>query len=209
MHLILTIAHLFLPIVILIITSLSLRFILQMIGQRWIMTSSHTYTVFLLPIITFIITKVIAGNIALSLGMIGALSIVRFRHPVRSPLELSIYFLLITMGIAASVDLKWFLYLIFSIIFSGFIIYFTNILSNKFQKTFFLNSFSEGNSLSTLEVTSLVESKILDESIFLKQKNKTKDDFNYILYSNNYENLLDLEKVVKNNKDVISYQLIK
>ena len=35
--------------------------------------------------------------------MIGALSIVRFRHPVKSALELIIYFDLITIGIAASV----------------------------------------------------------------------------------------------------------
>ena len=31
--------------------------------------------------------------------MVGALSIIRFRHPVKSPLELSIYFLLLTVGI--------------------------------------------------------------------------------------------------------------
>ena len=59
------------------------------------------------PIITYIITKTISGNIALSLGMIGALSIVRFRHPVKSALELVIYFALITIGIAASVRTKW------------------------------------------------------------------------------------------------------
>ena len=47
--------------------------------------------------------KTISGNIALSLGMIGALSIVRFRHPVKSALELIIYFDLITIGIATSV----------------------------------------------------------------------------------------------------------
>jgi hypothetical protein len=209
MYFILSYLEKFLPIAVLVITSLSIRFILQIIGQRWIMTASHTYTVFLLPIITFIITKVISGNIALSLGMIGALSIVRFRHPVRSPLELSIYFLLITMGIAASVDLKWFVFLIFSIIFSGFVIYFINLLSNKFQKPFFLNSFSEGNSLSTLEVTTLIEFQLLDESIFLKQKNKTENNINYVLYSNNYVNLLDLEKVIKNNKNVITYQFTR
>ena len=62
-----------------------------------------TVSFFILPIITFVITKTIYGNIALSLGMIGALSIVRFRHPVKSALELIIYFDLITIGIAASV----------------------------------------------------------------------------------------------------------
>ena len=64
------------------------------------------YNFFIIPIITYTITMTIAGNIALSLGMIGALSIVRFRHPVKK-LELVMYFNLITLGIAASVRTKW------------------------------------------------------------------------------------------------------
>ena len=68
-----------------------------------------------LPLIVYVITKVIAGDIALSLGMVGALSIVRFRNPVRSPLELANYFCAITLGIAAGVSLKWSLYLIITI----------------------------------------------------------------------------------------------
>ena len=43
--------------------------------------------------------------------MIGALSIVRFRHPVKSALELVIYFALITIGIAAN-RTKWAIQLI-------------------------------------------------------------------------------------------------
>ena len=67
----------------------------------------QTVSFLILPLITYVITNTIANNIALSLGMIGALSIVRFRHPVKSPLELIMYFALITVGIAASVRTKW------------------------------------------------------------------------------------------------------
>ena len=49
-------------------------------------------------------TKVISNNIALSLGMVGALSIVRFRNPVKNSLELVIYFALIAIGIASGVN---------------------------------------------------------------------------------------------------------
>src|SRR6056300_1286385 len=94
-----------LPILLLFITSIMIRLLLQVVGRRWIVTTAHTATIVLLPIITYTITKVIAGDIALSLGMVGALSIVRFRNPVRSPLELSTYFAAITMGITASVNL--------------------------------------------------------------------------------------------------------
>ena len=56
--------------------------------------------------IGLIITTVIGSNIALSIGMIGALSIVRFRTPIRTPYELVHYFSLLTIGISAKVDLS-------------------------------------------------------------------------------------------------------
>ena len=75
---------------------------LIMSGQNWAKTFSNVTTFCILPLIGLVITTVISGNIALSLGMVGALSIIRFRHPVKSPLELSIYFLLLTVGITLS-----------------------------------------------------------------------------------------------------------
>ena len=60
----------------------------------------------MLPLIAFTITKVIGGSIPLALGMVGALSIVRFRHPVRNAFELVMYFALITIGITASVKIR-------------------------------------------------------------------------------------------------------
>ena len=51
----------------------------------------------------YIITIAISDNWALSLGMIGALSIVRFRNPVRSSFELTLFFIYIVIGIAVSV----------------------------------------------------------------------------------------------------------
>ena len=68
-------------------------------GQLWAKSHAQTVSFLVLPLITYVITNTIANNIALSLGMIGALSIVRFRHPVKSPLELIMYFALITVGI--------------------------------------------------------------------------------------------------------------
>ena len=79
---------------------ISLSLILS--GQNWAKSFSNVTTFCILPIIGLVITTVISGNIALSLGMVGALSIIRFRHPVKSPLELSIYFLLLTVGITIS-----------------------------------------------------------------------------------------------------------
>ena len=40
---------------ILIISSLGFRILLQTIGQRWVVTYAHTFTIVALPVITFVI----------------------------------------------------------------------------------------------------------------------------------------------------------
>ena len=188
--------------------SIYLRILLELFGQNWVKTLSHTATLLFLPLITYIITSVISGNIALSLGMVGALSIVRFRNPVRSPLELTVYFAAITIGIAAAADLKWIFLLGLSTTLICLVLYFASFYYKKAQgKRLFTASFSEGNSLSTLEIKVNKNILILDESEFLKTKNFTKDDKTYILATNNFMNLkriaIDLEKDI----NVISYEL--
>lgn len=84
----------------------SLKFTLGKAKQMWVTTYHQTLSYCLLPPITSIITLLISSNIALSLGMIGALSIVRFRTPVKSPLELVMFFALITIGIGTAVNYK-------------------------------------------------------------------------------------------------------
>ena len=118
----------------------------------------------LLPIITYIITKTIAGNIALSLGMIGALSIVRFRHPVKSALELVIYFALITIGIAASVRTKWAIQLVICTILIILVVKAVQTVSKKFGKSFYNISFNEGNINNTLEIVAKKRIQSIEKS---------------------------------------------
>ena len=104
-------------------------------GQAWAKSHAQTVSFLILPLITYVITNTIANNIALSLGMIGALSIVRFRHPVKSPLELIMYFALITVGIAASVRTKWAVQLIIVTIIIILLVKFFQSISKKYGKT--------------------------------------------------------------------------
>ncbi len=195
---------------VLICFSLFIRFVLQLVGQVWITTTAHTATLVMLPIITYIITKVISGNIALSLGMVGALSIVRFRNPVRSPLELTVYFCAITMGIAAGVSLKWLIFLGIAIILALIILIFVSVFSkNFFNKLFFTTSFSEGNSLSSLEIESTKELEWLDKNRLLTLKKKIDNKFFYTLAAYEFEDLKKIEKEITKNDSIINYQLNK
>jgi hypothetical protein len=48
---------------------------------------------------TLLVISVVKTSLALSLGLVGALSIVRFRTPIKEPLELAYLFLAIALGI--------------------------------------------------------------------------------------------------------------
>lgn len=63
----------------------------------------HSFNISLvvMTLLTAVIIVTISSNVMLSLGMVGALSIVRYRTAVKSPLDLMFLFWAITTGIAA------------------------------------------------------------------------------------------------------------
>ena len=62
-----------------------------------------------LPVIcltTLLVISVVKSSLALSLGLVGALSIVRFRTPIKEPEELAYIFLSIAVGLSLGADQK-------------------------------------------------------------------------------------------------------
>jgi hypothetical protein len=191
----------------LITFSLIMRFVLELCKQSWITTFSHTVTIVFLPVITFFVTKVISGNIALSLGMVGALSIVRFRHPVRSALELTVYFTCITIGIAASVHIRWLLYILIAMIIIILVLFIVSKIFKLRGKNFFNISFSEGNPLSVLEIYSNSDIDLLDNNSLLASKVRNNDEIIYELTSSNFKDLKVILNEIKKNNKINNYQL--
>ena len=181
-----------------------IRYSLILSGQAWAKSYSQTVAFFILPVITYVITKTIYGNIALSLGMIGALSIVRFRHPVKSALELIIYFDLITIGIAASVKDKYALGLIIITVLIILILHFIQKNSKKNNKSFYNLSFSEGIDFDEIEILSnskidkIEDSEYLKSSIFEKESNQ----YIYRLSFENRDQLNNFKKEIEENDQI-------
>ena len=166
-------------VIVMLICGYAIRYALIFSGQMWAKSFAQTVSFFILPIITFVITKTIYGNIALSLGMIGALSIVRFRHPVKSALELIIYFDLITIGIAASVKNNYAIILgILTVMILVGLKIFNNYLKNNKKQTFYNVSFNEGVELNQIEITSSKKIEEIEKNNNLKSvlsDNETND----------------------------------
>ena len=102
---------------VLFMLSLTAKLCMAMLKIDFLHSGQNALTLFILPQAAFIVTTAVSGNLALSLGLVGALSIVRFRNPVRSSMELSVYFLTIGAGIAATVNVK--LSILMGVVFVG------------------------------------------------------------------------------------------
>ena len=156
----------------------------------------------ILPATGFVITNVISNDIALSLGMVGALSIVRFRTPIKNPTELMLYFLLITLGIVTnvSVDLAITFVIFITILIFSFNFYEKLIKNNRKNTTL-----SEFDNTYTLNLC-LKKELEKEYNNLLHFSSDEKNQYLYIYQSDNKENLKKIIDGV-DKKDIVSFSI--
>ena len=193
-------------VLLLTISGFLIRQSLVIVGQRWANTYHHLGSYLLLPNIAMIITSVIKDDIALSLGMIGALSIVRFRNPVKSPFELVMFFGLLTLGIVCSVSATLSALLALLLILVIFGIKILDQILKKFNFNIFQYSFGDGNLNYTLEVNAKndVQELVDNKNIIYFYFDKERKIYSYRLVFENKDNLIALRNKLEKNSDIVS-----
>lgn len=153
----------------------------------------------LLSIVTMMVISVIRYSLALSLGLVGALSIVRFRSAIKEPEELAYIFLSISLGLGMGADQQA-LTIVFFILVCVFILVKNylegkiNFLNYKTDQTLYLNlSFSKPD-LGLVEITRILEKychfidlKRLDESV-------EKKELMFVIKAKDYQQLSKLKQ---------------
>lgn len=76
-----------------------LSFVYERYGQSISNRSQLAKVLMIIGITTFIIISIVKSSLALSLGLVGALSIVRFRTAIKEPEELGFFFIAIAIGL--------------------------------------------------------------------------------------------------------------
>jgi len=167
-----------------------------------------------LAIITTLVITVIKFSLALSLGLVGALSIVRFRAAIKEPEELVYLFFIIAIGLANGAN-QFSLSIIATIIILTFL-FIRNIYKSK--KVNNGNLISDSNILSVNVLNN--DKKSIDEIINqlksnfkylkLKSANIEKTSSNYVFWyetdSENVEEILkDVSKISNENVNISIY----
>ena len=159
-----------------------------------------------LAIITTLVITVIKFSLALSLGLVGALSIVRFRAAIKEPEELVYLFFIISIGLANGAN-QFLLSIIATLIILAFL-FIRNIYKNKknnngnfISDSNILNiSISKNDSVNVDEIIKKLKSNF--KYLKLKSANIEKISSNYVFwYEADNENLEDLLKKVSKLSD--------
>jgi hypothetical protein len=94
-----------------LILGTALAFVVRWLYLRYSHTLSNKESLAnifpLLTLITILIISVVKSSLALSLGLVGALSIVRFRSAIKEPEELIYLFLALAVGLSLGADQRW------------------------------------------------------------------------------------------------------
>ena len=95
----------FLSLGVALISALIINFVYKRTFNGVTYNRSFALSVILLSLVTSIVIRTINTNLSLSLGMVGALSIVRFRTSVKDPIDTIFMFWAITTGIMSGAGL--------------------------------------------------------------------------------------------------------
>lgn len=160
------------------------------------LSNKENFSIVFVPLAmaTCVIITVIKFSLALSLGLVGALSIVRFRAAIKEPEELVFLFIIIAIGVASGAN-----QFLISIL-STFLFFIFFITRGKFNKiNFFFLKLLKKDILNNEVINS--QNNILQIEIYEKKH----DIINVVGKLSNYFDTLILRSV-NTNKTSVSYQ---
>ena len=194
-----------------------LSFLVQLFYIRYSSTLSNrkefSKNFVILGVTTSIVIMIVKSSLALSLGLVGALSIVRFRAAIKEPEELVYLFLIIAIGLGCGANQL--IITITGIFFSLIIIFFYSGYL-KSSKTTFEEKISTGividQNISDTEIDNIISEmrKISKEIKFISMsRSENNTTINLDVRPKNFQYLTKftgyIKKKYKNSKVILSY----
>jgi len=183
-----------------------LSFILSYLFSRYGRTLSNREmfgkNFVLLSTATMIVITIVKSSLALSLGLVGALSIVRFRTAIKEPEELVYLFLCIAIGLGFGANQR-------DVTLIGFVIVVSILVgSNYFRKKQIVNNLhlvvrSKNSTENELEnIVSVLQNNCID--VDMKRFDEDKEFFEaaFLIQLDNFDSLTLLKKDLKSIKHV-------
>lgn len=148
--------------------------------------SNFAIVIMLTAIVTGVIMMIIESNLVLSLGMVGALSIIRFRSAIKDPVDTSYIFWSVAVGIASGTG-NHVLSVVASLLIGVFVVVFS-LISNTQKKEILI---IRGKSIDVSGVEGILNSDKIKFTAKSKSLNNGYQEFIYEINSKSSDGLLD------------------
>ncbi|MCT4597266.1 MAG: DUF4956 domain-containing protein [Vallitalea sp.] len=165
-------------------------------------SKNFNITIMLISTVTAMVMMVIGSNLALSLGMVGALSIIRFRAAIKDPKDIGFLFWGIAVGLSAGTG-SYGIALIGSIIIA-IILFVFNIPSNE-EASYLL--IIKGNDIKIDKVTEIIKKNVPKYKLRMKSTNPVSQE---IIYEVNLRKVSEdeLMKELKKIKQISTLNIV-
>lgn len=159
---------------------------------------------------TMLVISVVKSSLALSLGLVGALSIVRFRTAIKDPEELAFLFISISLGLGFGADQRKITLIGFAVIVLAYVLlrlkYFKNYQGNVMH---LILSSEQKMDLPLAAVSELVRNSSKRSSLKRVSESSVSSELSYILEFADIEGVQNLKNSLKQNYPHLNFNLIE
>ena len=135
-----------------------LRWVYARYGRSLSNKSQFGSNFVLLTMTTMLIITVVKSSLALSLGLVGALSVIRFRTAIKEPEELTYFFLAISIGLGLGANQTVITTIALSVILLSIIVHKKMTSNSDNQNNMMLTvKTCRGDIISILDITNMLE----------------------------------------------------
>jgi|TARA_B100000315_G_scaffold254685_1_gene296266 uncharacterized membrane protein YhiD involved in acid resistance len=147
----------------------------------------------LVTMTTMLVITIVKSSLALSLGLVGALSIVRFRAAIKEPEELSFLFLAIALGLGFGADQRVITTVAFMVICGFIVLRKRQVTAGDHQNLYLAVTSNNPKKLSLEQISDVLKKHC--SALDVKRFDETKDvlEASFLIEFDNYKNLEGLK----------------
>ena len=144
-----------------LLSALFILFVYRMTMRGIAANRGYEITLLLVTAISAMIVLTITSNLALSLGMVGALSIIRFRTAIKEASDTAFMFWAVAAGITAGAG--FYMITVVGCLFIGFITVIASLITKKGSRPYLLVIRAEAGEATAAGSTSVLVEKLLSD----------------------------------------------
>ncbi len=187
-----------------ILIGLFIYFVYKKTFSGVIYSQSFNVTIIMICVITSIIMMLIGNNLTLSLGLVGSLSIIRFRTAIKEPRDIAFLFWAIAMGLATGTG-EFLVAIISSVIIACLLFIFSKVIYTDYCYLLIL----KGSEIESKDITNILKEYEIPYKLRMKNTNNVFMEITYeiSLKSVSEDSLIKTLEVIDGMKEIhiVSY----